>query len=429
MSCDDKMAQQNEESLIRLVIDFSNTLRAMTFSKRLLRLQGFGLWKFVTVYSYRLYFLRNATSEYKLPYKIKPLLEPYNAKSYAFGCIHEFLRIIMIISGYLGTDCFFTSTGFHLSGQLAVLKCKVKNVLNDTHGSRQGIRKIILGHHRLIRLVDLLEDSFNIIIGQHLFGTTILLCISSYRMLSALDFRSTSKVIDLNKRTLNCAGIWPESIHEPVFIFFSVYLAVHCTMGVLSITDNMSDMEYIIGCIEEHMFNFMTLLKICICRIKSNSLAEFLKDIKVDLIPGRYKTDEEKIAFLNYNNFSLKFVKVTIVSCVIAATLYYLAGLAANIEMVVANSSYGYRLPYKSRSLIEPTNLIIYVCLCLYQFLLVLIIIFGYVGTDCLLISLVLHVSGLFSALSCKVKHVLNNPENRRSRIKKLILRHIRLIR
>nr|XP_050868802.1 odorant receptor 4-like [Vespula vulgaris] len=200
-------------------------------------------------------------------------------------------------------------------------------------------------------------------------------------------------------------------------------------MGVVSITDNMSDMEYIIGCIEENMFNFMTLLKICICRMKSNSLAEFLKDIKVDLIPGRYKTDEEKIAFLNYNSFSLKFVKVTIVSCVIAATLYYLSVLAANVEMVMANSSYGYRLPYKSRPLIEPTNLITYVCLCLYQFLIVLIIIFGYVGTDCLLISLVLHVSGLFSALSCKVKHVLNNPENRRHRIKKLILKHIRLVR
>ncbi|XP_047370327.1 odorant receptor 4-like isoform X4 [Vespa velutina] len=196
-----------------------------------------------------------------------------------------------------------------------------------------------------------------------------------------LDFRGTSKVIDLNKRTLNCAGIWPERIHEPVFIFFSVYLAVHCTMGVVSITDNMSDMEYIIGCIEENMFNFMTLLKICICRMKSNSLAEFLKEIKVDLIPGRYKTDEEKIAFLNYNNFSLKFVKITIVSCVTAATLYYLSVLATNIEM------------------------------------------------DCLLISLVLHVSGVFSALSCKVKHVLDKPENRRRRIKKLILKHMRLVR
>ncbi|XP_047370016.1 odorant receptor 4-like [Vespa velutina] len=247
--------------------------------------------------------------------------------------------------------------------------------------------------------------------------------------LRELDFRGTSKVIDLNKRTLNCAGIWPERIHEPVFIFFSVYLAVHCTMGVVSITDNMSDMEYIIGCIEENMFNFMTLLKICICRMKSNSLAEFLKEIKVDLIPERYKTDEEKIAFLNYNNFSVKFVKVTIVSCVIAATLYYLSLLAPNVEMVVANSSYGYVLPYKSRPLIEPTNLTIYICLCLYQFLIVLIIIFGYVGTDCLFISLVLHVSGVFSALSCKVKHVLDNPENRKHRIKKLILRHIRLVR
>ncbi|XP_047370015.1 odorant receptor 4-like [Vespa velutina] len=244
-----------------------------------------------------------------------------------------------------------------------------------------------------------------------------------------LDFRGTSKVIDLNKRTLNCAGIWPESVNEPVFIFFSVYLAIHCILTVVSITDNMSNMEYIVDCIEENMFNFRTLMKICICRMKSNSLAEILKEIKVDLIPERYKTDEEKIAFLNYNNFSVKFVKVTIVSCGIAATLYYLSLLVPNVEMVVANSSYGYILPFRSRPLFEPTNLTIYVFLCLYQFLIVLTVIFGYVGTDCLLISLVLHVSGVFSALSCKVKYVLDNPENRKRRIKKLILRHIRLVR
>ncbi|KAL2739068.1 odorant receptor 13a-like [Vespula squamosa] len=95
--------------------------------------------------------MRNSTSEYKLLYKIKPLMKPYNAKSYVFDCIHEFLRIIMIISGYLGIYCFFASIGFHLIGQLAILKCKVKNVFNNTDGPRQGIRKIILGHHRLIR--------------------------------------------------------------------------------------------------------------------------------------------------------------------------------------------------------------------------------------------------------------------------------------
>ncbi|XP_047370013.1 odorant receptor 45b-like [Vespa velutina] len=200
-------------------------------------------------------------------------------------------------------------------------------------------------------------------------------------------------------------------------------------MGVISITDNISNMEYVIACFEENLFNFMTLLKICICRMNSNSLAEILKEIKVDLIPERYKTDEEKIAFLNYNNFSLLIVKISLGTCTTSAMLYFLSFLAINIEMVVANSSYGYVLPYKTPPPIEPTNLTIYVFFCLYEFLIVLIIIVGYVGTDCLLISLVLHVSGVFSALSCKVKHVLNNPENRKRRIKKLILRHIRLVR
>ncbi|KAL2727367.1 odorant receptor 13a-like, partial [Vespula squamosa] len=137
----------------------------------------------------------NSTSEYKLLYKIKPLVKPYNVKSYVFDCIHEFLRIIMIISGYLGIHCFFASIGFHLIGQLAILNCKVKNVFNNTDGPRQGIRKIILGHHRLIRLADLFEDSFNIVIGQHLFRTTILLCIPRYRMLSSLAVISQTEGI------------------------------------------------------------------------------------------------------------------------------------------------------------------------------------------------------------------------------------------
>ncbi|KAL2736811.1 odorant receptor 13a-like, partial [Vespula squamosa] len=101
----------------------------------------------------------------------------------------------MIISGYLGIHCFFASIGFRLIGQLAILKCKVKNVFNNTDGPHQGIRKIILGHHRLIRLADLFEDSFNIVIGQHLFRTTILLCIPRYRMLSSLAVIETEGII------------------------------------------------------------------------------------------------------------------------------------------------------------------------------------------------------------------------------------------
>lgn len=96
---------------------------------------------------------------------------------------------------------------------------------------------------------------------------------------------------------------------------------------------------------------------------------------------------------------------------------------------MLTNSSYGYRLPYRVWLLIEPTNVVTYVCLCFYQFLIIPSIVFGYSGTDCLFVSLVLHVSGLFSALSYEVKYVLNDTCDREKRLKQLIIKHIRLIR
>nr|XP_050868549.1 odorant receptor 13a-like [Vespula vulgaris] len=144
------------------------------------------LYYFKTVIPGIIMVMTNSTSVYKLPYKIKPLLKPYDAKSYVFGCIHEFLRITMVLSAYVGTDCLLASTGFHLTGQLAILKCRMKEILKDTDGSRQGIHKMILRHHRLIRLAAILEDSFNIVICQQLLGTTIQICISSYQILSSL---------------------------------------------------------------------------------------------------------------------------------------------------------------------------------------------------------------------------------------------------
>nr|XP_050868550.1 odorant receptor 13a-like [Vespula vulgaris] len=144
------------------------------------------VYYFRTVVPSILAVMANSSLEYKLPYKIKPLVKPYDAKSYAFGCIYEFFRITMVISGYIGTDCLLASTGFHLTGQLAILKFRVKDVLNDTDGSRRGIHKLIIRHHHLIKLADILEDSFNIVICQQLLGTTIQICISSYQMLTSL---------------------------------------------------------------------------------------------------------------------------------------------------------------------------------------------------------------------------------------------------
>ncbi|KAL2725989.1 odorant receptor 13a-like [Vespula squamosa] len=109
---------------------------------------------------------------------------PNDAKGYAFGCIQKVLRAIIVISGYFGTFCFVNCTGFHLTGHIAIFRFRVKDILNDPYGSRRGIQKIMLPHHRLIKLADISEDCINIyVIGRQLLGTTIQLCISSYQIL------------------------------------------------------------------------------------------------------------------------------------------------------------------------------------------------------------------------------------------------------
>ncbi|KAL2733126.1 odorant receptor 13a-like [Vespula squamosa] len=77
-------------------------------------------------------------------------------------------------------------TGFHLTGQLAILKCRAKEFLKNNHDSHGRVRQMILRHYRLIsirkmslqkityppricfRLADTSEDSFNIVTCLHM---------------------------------------------------------------------------------------------------------------------------------------------------------------------------------------------------------------------------------------------------------------------
>ncbi|KAL2732095.1 odorant receptor 13a-like, partial [Vespula squamosa] len=220
----------------------------------------------------------NSTSKYKLPYKIKPLVKPYNVKNYVFGCIHEFLRIIIIISGYLGTDSFFASIGFHFTSRFAILKCKVENVFNNTDDPRQGIQKIILGHHRLIR--------------------------------------------------------------------------------------------------------------------DASTITERFGAIKATLLSGR--------------------------STILDSQFFYFS--------VMANFSIEYKLPYKIKPLLKPYDAKSYASGCIYQFFGKTVVLSGYVGTDRLLACTGFHLTGQLAILKCRVKEFLKNNHDTHGRIRRMILRHYRLI-
>ncbi|XP_014614561.1 PREDICTED: uncharacterized protein LOC106792603 [Polistes canadensis] len=161
--------------------------------------------------------------------------------------------------------------------------------------------------------------------------TTILPTMAVVRTTSPSS--ETVRVIDLTKRTMRCAGIWPEEVHESKFIFFTTYLAIQCLLAIIDIAINISNLTYVVACSLENVFNLMALLKICICRIKRKSLTKLLQDIRTDFAIDNYKSRDEQMAFLNYNKFSQKFVKSTLIICFVSASSYFFMSLVTNVEM------------------------------------------------------------------------------------------------
>lgn len=70
--------------------------------------------------------------------------------TYALYCIYQWLIVVIVISGYVGTDCFFASLALHVTGQFAILRCKVEEAFEDSNGYKRGMKKLVMKHHRLI---------------------------------------------------------------------------------------------------------------------------------------------------------------------------------------------------------------------------------------------------------------------------------------
>ncbi|KAL2732219.1 odorant receptor 13a-like, partial [Vespula squamosa] len=107
---------------------------------------------------------------------------PYDAKSYAFGGIYQFFGKTVVLSGYDGTDRLLACTGFHLTGQLAILKCRVKEFLknnHDTHGFNDSTLNVQLSNSLRTHTVILCKFTLTELERVYRFTFLIYVCILS----------------------------------------------------------------------------------------------------------------------------------------------------------------------------------------------------------------------------------------------------------
>ncbi|KAF7379277.1 hypothetical protein HZH68_017122 [Vespula germanica] len=164
-------------------------------------------------------------------------------------------------------------------------------------------------------------------------------------------------------------------------------------------------------------------------QMNRKSLAQLLLEIENSLIDDDYNTSEKKFILIKYTKLAKYYFLTAFISMTLAIGLYFIVGILPNIKIAIRNSSLGYTLPYKTRVIINIDDTKVYFCVCLYQMLMVPIIIIGYVGFDCLFTHLAFHISAQFGILSCRVKEILDDCNSFQFNMKALIFRHYKLIR
>nr|ARN17896.1 odorant receptor 24 [Cephus cinctus] len=245
-----------------------------------------------------------------------------------------------------------------------------------------------------------------------------------------MDISGAADILTWNKWVFSFLGIWPLDDSNKLFLFHYIYFMIHTCLEYVELFKYLNNLEYVVANLTENLVITLTFLKISAYRINKNELRKMSNDINDDFKEESYKDSEEKALFLEYNAIAQKFMKVGIPITLIAAVLYYLRPLTGHVIVDTSrNTSHSYIMPYRITLFFEITNFQMYVFMYAFEILNVPIIAFGFIGTDCLLITLVLHLCGQLAVLSHQVRNLTMNPQNFQNEFRVIVMKHLRLIR
>nr|QHN69156.1 odorant receptor 25 [Sirex nitobei] len=246
-----------------------------------------------------------------------------------------------------------------------------------------------------------------------------------------VDLLQCVNVITWNRQIFNIIGLWPTNIDNRLFFFFFAVTIVHCCLEYAELLEDRHFTEYLIPKLAEKLTLTMIIVKLGMYRLNIKRLYQVINDIEDDYEIDKYKTLNERLEFLKYNKMAKRFIKVAVPSIFTIGLIFYLRPLLDQIISITetANSSMEYVLPYKARYFFEITELHTYVLTYVLQVLTMPLVICGYTGIDCFLVTLVFHACGQFSVLALQLKNITMDPVGRHHGIEQVIVNHLRIMR
>ncbi|KAK1120613.1 hypothetical protein K0M31_012219 [Melipona bicolor] len=129
----------------------------------------------------------NCTLPYELPMKVKNIYEVTGLRSYALFCVYLIPTSMMLTIGATGADSLLVTLTFHLCGQLSNVAHRVRNIDVEPRIYLLEMRALVERHTELLRLANILAETFSSLMFIQTLGLIFSLCIVVYQLLTTTE--------------------------------------------------------------------------------------------------------------------------------------------------------------------------------------------------------------------------------------------------
>ncbi|XP_076677408.1 odorant receptor 67a-like [Andrena cerasifolii] len=102
----------------------------------------------------------------------------------------EYLMMLFISNGNLGSDAVFFGITFHLCGQAEILKLEFTKIVNDNENSARRLDALTTRHRHLLKLSKQLNDTISSILVMQVLSSCLLICTTGFQLILSLNAKN-----------------------------------------------------------------------------------------------------------------------------------------------------------------------------------------------------------------------------------------------
>ncbi|XP_068990956.1 odorant receptor 13a-like [Neodiprion pinetum] len=244
-----------------------------------------------------------------------------------------------------------------------------------------------------------------------------------------MEMSSAVQLLEWNEKLLSLLGLWPLSNNDTRFTLGLICLLIHVTLEYVDLYKFGKNFEHVVANLSENITYTTILIQVILLRVNSRQLGQVIRAAYEDFVEINYKTTlEKKVLLDNYKKVRI-FVAVAVAMTLSTAVSYYLAPLVGLLGTMKGNSTMELKLPYHTYIFYDVSNIESYALTYAAHLPFVFFASFGYVGPNCLIVTLTVHVFGQLYVLAERINDINTNGQECGLAIKTLVKNHVRLIR